>query len=381
MVDLTTDVQRVTNRETRVINRQFSIAEYGQSWTKIERLLFLEILNSVKNFYTAKDDSHVLDFTDDSITIALPIRSIDKGLIKVKNRTRQLMEASEGLMDKTIKSVDEDSNGQKGFYFVNMFTYIKYDPKSDKNNMELKIPKEIFRDMMPIEAYCDLDYLILDNIDTGNSVRLYEVFKSFAFKKNFTVTFEFLREQLGFKQEGKYKIWKEFNRTVLKPAVEVINKYREFDIEVQYKKTRGKSQIEFTIIQHHVNQKRKLILSLSDHISPDTRRLNLVQNKYIDTLIKNCQNQTQISSPEELKTWMISDLLSFQRKAKEGGEEFDFSKYCNYISKLVRSEKYTMPLSHEFWIQAYHQADHNVIEGMIIEAENNNQTNLSLGKD
>jgi plasmid replication initiation protein len=88
-----------------------------------------------------------------------------------------------------------------------------------------------------------LDLKLLSEFGSGNTIRLYEIFKSYAFKKKFDIGFNELRKQLGFFNEGNYQEWKYFNAKVLKPAVKDINSYKQFDIEVFYEKKRYENKV------------------------------------------------------------------------------------------------------------------------------------------
>lgn len=367
MVDVNAEADRIANRrEQRVISQEFSICNYGEPWSKSERVLFIESLNAIRDFYTNKDASAITEYDDSSITMAIPITSLDPKLIKVKNRGAQLYEASKGLMQKTIQRIgNTGDSGQLSFRFINIYTFIEYNPEVDKDHVIMKIPKEIFKEMLPISAYASLDLLLLENIETGNAIRLYEVFKTWAYKGKFSVSFDFLRQQLGFMESGRYKVWKEFNRRVLKPAVEIINQYKDVDIEVSYKKARGEDEIEFVIVTHH-KPKNRTVYGLDDTISPESRRLNMLQSKFIDTLIKNCSEHknVKISSPNELKSWIVSDILEQQKKSKETGVVFDFKKSCNFISSQIRRLEYTVPYSHPDWMRIYHESEGNVFDNI-----------------
>jgi len=337
------DVSNTVNREVRVVNRNFSLAEYGNAWTKMERFLFIECYNVIKDFYLAKNSDLITSFTSENIALKIPVSFLNSKLFSSKNRSKQLMDASRGLMDKTIYNSSVGRDGQVAFYFVNMFTFIQYDPKQDKHHIILKIPKEIYKDMIPIESYCQLDLQLLEEFNSGNTIRLYEIFKSYAFKKRFTITFESLRKRLGFFNQNKYQEWKHFNSKVLKPAVININEHKEFDIEVSYEKERGADNVCFVVIQHHKNKASiGSILSLDEVIDPVERKLNLIQDKYISTLINNCDDKKLISNPVELKEWIISDLIYQQKKS----EDFNWVYACNAISKQLRLGVYTQPYSH-----------------------------------
>ncbi len=332
-------------REIRVLNRNFSLGEYGEPWTKIERYLFIEIYNVIKEFYIAKNADNIVHFSSESITLSLPITSINKRLIKKTNRARQICEAAEALSKKQINIKTQDAKGQIGFDFISIFPRITYNPEKDRNNMFVKIPSEIYEEMVPIQSYCQLDLKLISEFGSGNTIRLYEIFKSYAFKKKFSVTFEELRKKLGFYREEKYKEWKHFNNQVLKPAVKDINDHKEYDIEVNYSKQRGLQAIEFTVIVHASQSKTSTnILSLDEKIDGNTREPNMIQNKYVDTLIERCNQVVPFSNPEELKQWIVSDLISQQNKQ---GNQFNFRYAMNAISKQLREGTYRKPFAHK----------------------------------
>ena len=361
----------------RIINRNFSLAHYDKNWTKIERYLFIEIYNAIKEFYIAESDEAILDFTNESITLRIPTNSLDKKLFKTKNKTKQILNASKSLIEKSVGiSTEVGDNGQIDFIFVSMFVFIKYENGSD--DLQVKLPREIYDKMIPIQSYCQLDLKLLGEFKSGNTIRLYEIFKSYAFKKSFIITIHELRKKMGFYESDKYPEWKQFNRNVLKPAVNNINKYKDIDIEVSYRKERGVDDISFKINQHQTYKSAKVsVLSLNQFIDPENRTLNMIQEKFINSLIKNCkqflkskgvsiknglyfgpgmiekkgvlidkkmvQQTISLLETKEVKEWIISDLINLQ--LKKGGE-FDWYHSCNGISKQIRLCKYTQPFSH-----------------------------------
>lgn len=332
------------NRVLRAVNRQFSLGEYGQSWTKIERYLFIEIYNVIKEFYISVSDDNINSFSSESIVLTLPLNKLDEKLFTPKNKTRDLMNAAEGLSKKQINLKTIDEKGQYSFDFISMFPRIKYNPSVDKENLYVKIQSEVYEEMFPIESFCLLDIKIISEFNSGNTVRLYEIFKSYAFKKKITLTFDSLRKQLGFFNEGVYQEWKYFNSQVLKKAVIDINNHKEFDIEVFYKKKKGAQEIEFTIITHKEHKQSSIqILDLNEIII--NRTPSLIQTKYIETTLNNCnkvlKNKLNI---KELTEWVISDLISSQSK---NGVEFDFKYSMNAISSQIRKGIFTKPFSHK----------------------------------
>jgi len=332
-------------RELRVLNRNFSLGEYGESWSKIERYLFIEIYNVIKEFYIAKSADNIETFSSESILVKLPINMLDKKLFSVKNRSKQLLDAAEGLMNKKIKSISIAPDGQYGFDFIAMFPEIKYTPSVDKNHMYIRILSGVYEEMVPIESYCQLDLRLLSEFNSGNTIRLYEIFKSYAFKHKFELTFSDLRKKLGFFTQEKYTEWKHFNAKVLKPAVNNINQHKQYDIEIEYVKRRGSEVIEFRVISHrNENQHAISVLSLDEFISPSQRKMNMIQEKYVSTLVMYCQKTVEISDVDELKTWILSDLIIQQQKK---GPEFNFRHSMNAISEQIRTGIYREPYAHK----------------------------------
>jgi len=332
------------SRELRAVNRSFSLGEYGQSWTKLERYLFIEIYNVIKDFYMSVSDENIKTFSSESILLTLPIQKLDKKLFKPSQKNRDLMKAAEGLSKKQISLKTIDQEGQYGFDFISMFPRIRFNPTEDKNNMYVKIQSEVYEKMVPIESYCLLDLKLLAEFNSGNTVRLYEIFKSYAFRKTITLTFDNLRKLLGFFNEGVYQEWKYFNNQVLKEAVDDINSHKKYDIEVLYKKKRGCNDIEFSIITHKKQKQSNIqILDLNETIT--NRTPSIIQSKYIETTLVYCSKASKNNlNITELTEWVISDLIGLQAKR---GSDFDFKYAMNAISDQIRRNIYTKPFSHK----------------------------------
>lgn len=330
-------------RELRVLNRNFSLGEYGESWTKLEWYLFIEIYNVIKEFYLAKSSKNIETFSSESIMLTLPIDKLDKKLFKGKHRKRDLEVTAEGLSKKRINL--KKSSKEHGFDFITIFPRITYDPDNDKKNIYVKIQSDVYEKMVPIESYCQLDLELISEFNSGNTVRLYGIFKSYAFRSSFVISFNELRKKMGFHQEGNYKEWKYFNAKVLKPAVKDINGYKEYDIEVFYNKPKGLEDIEFKIKIHKKQLTGAIqVLNLNETIDENHRTLNLIQKKFIETFILNCEKIKVITNTEELTHWIITDLI-MQQKKQEG--DFDFKHSMNAIGMQLRENIYTQPYSHQ----------------------------------
>jgi len=341
-----TDINDDEDRELRVINRNFSLGEYGESWSKMERYLFIEIYDTIKRFFMGESDENIVEYGSTHITIKISVKAIKQKFFKGGNKRKQLLDVAESLSQKKISMISIEDSDQYGFDFITIFPRISYNPLINKNDMYVEIHNSVYEEMVPIESFCQLDLKLLGEFNSGNTIRLYEIFKSYAFRKSFDINFNDLRKKLGFFNEGSYEEWKYFNAKVLKPAVQNINSYKEYDIEVFYEKSRGLDRIEFKIKTHKVHDARKInVLNLNEKIDPDTRTPNLIQQKYLNTLVSFCKNKTKITNEVELINWIISDLINQQLKSEE---QVDFKRMINEISKQIRMDIYTQPYSHQY---------------------------------
>jgi len=337
----------MSERDLRVLNRTFSLGEYKEPWTKLQQYLFIEIYNVIKDLYLSVSDENIKTLSDESILLSLPVDKISPKFFKPNQKGRDLMNAAEGLSQKqmNLKTIDDD--GQYGFSFISMFPEITYNPKKDKNSLLVRIPNVVYEEMFPIESYCLLDLKVVESLNSGYSVKLYQVFKSYAFKGEFELEIDELRKNLGFYHSGSYSQWKAFNAKVLKPAVEEINKQKNYDIEVDYTKERNSSIIKFTI-ESNFNPKLKRMQVLNFNEVIKDNKLNLIQDKYTETLLTYCAKAVEITNQSELMTWIIADLINQQTKKKEA---FDFKFSMNAISKQIRSGKYSKPYSFNYLVQ------------------------------
>ncbi len=332
--------------ELRIVNKQFSMGEYDQSWSKIERYLFIEIYDTVKDFFMDRSDEHISEFGSNHITVKVPVQQIRDKFLKGGNKARQLLEVADSLSKKRVGFIRQEKVSEEiGFRFVTMFPQIAYDPKSKNQELFVEIHSSVYEEMVPIESYCQLELKLLREFTSGNTIRLYEIFKSCSFRKQFSIRFDDLRGMLGFRVEGKYTEWKYFNAKVLKPATQNINSYKEYDIEVSYKKIRGDDRIDFHITSH---KKRDFnpaaVLNLNQTINPETREPSMIQRKYIETVINTCAKRVEITNKDELREWIISDIINQQQNTDT---KFNWKKSLNEISKQIRFGQYTQPYSHK----------------------------------
>lgn len=79
--------------------------------------------------------------------------------------------------------------------------------------------------------YTQYSLLSVLPMKSGHSMRIYEILKSYAFRKKCTIDVDQLREQLGI--DGKYKNFKDLRKRVIEPAVKEINLYTDLEVNWQ----------------------------------------------------------------------------------------------------------------------------------------------------
>lgn len=344
------------SRAVRIINKSFSLAEYSAPFTKIQWFLFIEIYEIVKQFYLGNTAKYIESFTKESITVRVPVNSINKNFFNPSNRSKQLRSAADGLMSMRVRNyIEADEHGQVGFDFITMFPRITYNPKVDKDHIVVRIQAEVYEEMVPIRSYAQLDLQLTENLETGHDQHVYAILKSHAYRGKATLSFEGILRQIGLYDLKTYRVWKHFNQKVFAPAVERINKHQQYDIYVEYSKRHGKDEIDFKFRNNYKQRKHHAeVLSLDELIDARTRIPNLLQRRYLQTTLKNCTREVQVTSMEELMSWVISDLISMQRKS---GRMFNFKHAVNGISKQISTNVYSEPYAHKHLLAEADQDD------------------------
>ena len=194
---MSNDMMEVVARTKRFINRDFSLGEYDRGWTKLERYLFIEVYEVIKDFYISSSDKNIMSYSSDLMRLKIPTSNLNPKFFSRKNMGRDLYDAAKRLSKKQINTVSVGEGGQVGFSFKNIFSEIVYAPENDKENIYVEITSQIYEEMVPIESYCILDLKLISDFNSGNTVRLYEIFKSYAFRKKITLSFTSLRKKLG----------------------------------------------------------------------------------------------------------------------------------------------------------------------------------------
>jgi plasmid replication initiation protein len=149
-------------------------------------------------------------------------------------------------------------------------------PEIIDNIIEIEIPSKIFKYLVGLkENFTEFELRMILPMSSQYSIAMYELLKSYSFRKEIILDIDYLRRYFGATilnkygsiVEEKYKDFKDFKKRVLNVALNEINKYTDLDVSWEGIKL-GKSyiKIKFTInnkgtldrYKAYVNNKIKL---------------------------------------------------------------------------------------------------------------------------
>ncbi len=131
------------------------------------------------------------------------------------------------------------------------------DIEINRNETQIKIKLDEHLKPFLLQLKESFTYYQLENVlcfDCKYSFRLYELFKSYEFKSNLTISVDELKRYLM--AENKYDRFTLFKTNVLNKAIDEINKYT--DINVSYKLIRENriiKYIDFELFRSTINEK------------------------------------------------------------------------------------------------------------------------------
>lgn len=127
----------------------------------------------------------------------------------------------------------------------------------NKNIIEIRLDEDLKPFLLQLKE--NFTIYSLENtlcFDSKYSMRIYEILKSYQYKKNVIFTIEELREKLVI--DNKYKLFADFKRKVLDISVREINQYSDIIIDYNILKKGNKSfAIEFIIYENDIDDKNE----------------------------------------------------------------------------------------------------------------------------
>lgn len=137
-----------------------------------------------------------------------------------------------------LKSASEELFNREFMYYINEFDYVKkrwvitsrYN--SNENYVSLTFHPDLILDLLIFKSrYSKLQYDVVKYLNTNYSLRLYEILRSSAHKKNRKMSILEIKEKLGIGVD-KYKVYTKFKNDVIDKSLKLINKWS--DINVTY---------------------------------------------------------------------------------------------------------------------------------------------------
>ena len=158
---------------------------------------------------------------------------------KRKDIYRAVEEAIHGLLSKPIK-VEIVQEGKRRFKMFNFISYGEY--LEGEGYFLIGIDSRLKPFLLKLkERFTKIPLDQIFPLRSLYSIRMYELLKQYEGLKMRKFKLEVLRELLGI-EENEYKDFRDFNKRILKKAVDEINK--KTDIEIEYRKIRKNRKIE-----------------------------------------------------------------------------------------------------------------------------------------
>lgn len=151
------------------------------------------------------------------------------------------------------------------------------------------------------------------------SVRLYEIFKSYKYKRKIYYTIEGFKKVLMIDKSSSYEKFCNLNAKVINPAIKEINKYTDIIVEVNYKKDGKKCvALEFNIENKNTSDR------ISARLDVDT-----ILDKSMEEVLK-----------QENKSLTDEDFEKYISTYKNHISLNDYIEYINKYSSSLNIEDY-----------------------------------------
>lgn len=219
-----------------------------------------EFLEIIRDKYKGRNEKYII-FTEKELRKIISQKvSIEDFLDKFSKRRihLQLMEKNEEIYFASFYIFD--------FYIKNKSEYRMYISRSLKTLKESRI-------------FDDINLILILLFKEKRSFQLYLTMIKNLLKEKFTLSIDQLKELLDVSQEN-YERFYDFEKTILKPVVEDINKLTKYNID--YKKIKNNEGITSKIIEIEFNFSHKL----SPIISEEIDRLLLPIKDRLDSIAK-----------------------------------------------------------------------------------------------
>lgn len=183
------------------------------------------------------------------------------------NLYKVLADTASSLFEEKIQYLKDDGS------FVEKRWVITSEYNKKEKFVKLTFHPDLILDLLVFKGrYGKMKYEATKTFSSSYSFRLYELLQNSSYKGIRTFDLEDLRYKIGIYEDTKYKNYSDFNRRVLTPAIENINKTT--DINIQYEALRRGRNVG--AIKFIINKNNNTNLSVD--IYDDTIDLSQVEN-------------------------------------------------------------------------------------------------------
>lgn len=243
-----------------LMTKQTALSLFDESKTLIKKHSSLIQTNNVTTLQQRKSINafiliarQVLKRDPNQTTFKIELSTLKK-LAWIKNTNYEAVKESlKGLLTTAIEYnvLDKDKEVEWGAF--NILSEVNI--KTENNNnavISFWFPTKILEQIKSPRMYSTLDLVIIRDLNSKYSLALYELLKDYQNLWTFVFKVEDLKKTLWVDQMKGYKVFSEFRKRVLKPAVDEINE--KTDLQVTYE---GKKQgAEYVEVEFKVDTKR-----------------------------------------------------------------------------------------------------------------------------
>lgn len=243
-----------------LMTKQTALSLFDESKTLIKKHSSLIQTNNVTTLQQRKSINafiliarQVLKRDPNQTTFKIELSTLKK-LAWIKNTNYEAVKESlKGLLTTAIEYnvLDKDKEVEWGAF--NILSEVNI--KTENNNnavISFWFPTKILEQIKSPRMYSTLDLVIIRDLNSKYSLALYELLKDYQNLWTFVFKVEDLKKTLWVDQMKGYKVFSEFRKRVLKPAVDEINE--KTDLQVAYE---GKKQgAEYVEVEFKVDTKR-----------------------------------------------------------------------------------------------------------------------------
>lgn len=216
--------------------------------------------------------------------------------VSLKNSHRELVKVADRLFERHI--IIEDNEKKNGILKTRWISSVRY--KENEGEIDIKFAQDIVPYLHKIKnGYTSYRLECVAELTSVYAVRLYQLLLQWGGTKSRerVITIEDLK--VIFQLEGSYKVYREFNRRILKPSIEQINKFT--DIKVKF---------------HEVKTGRKVTGLLLGYTYKSTFK-EAKKKKRIQIEKKPANNHKMNDSLKSISSFLDTSLLNDKVKEQE----------------------------------------------------------------